>query len=119
MRISDWSSDVCSSDLVFELRDALLLRGGAPFLGGGDGVGACLLDLVAGQMRANAFAALAHRPQIGGARLGGADGVDIGGARLRRGGARAVNIGFQAGHELPLADGLSTIAIDGARKSVV
>src|SRR3546814_20421076 len=46
-------------------------------------------------------------------RLGGADGVDIGGARWRRGGARAVNIGVQAGHELPLADGISTIDIDG------
>src|SRR3546814_7076639 len=63
-----FGQDALGAD-VFELRDALLLRGGAPFLGGGDGVGACLLDLVAGQMRANAFAALAHRPQIGGARL--------------------------------------------------
>src|SRR3546814_11261136 len=42
MRISDWSSDVCSSDLLAELGytwQGIVLKGGYEVLGGDDGTG--------------------------------------------------------------------------------
>src|SRR3546814_20582052 len=45
MRISDWSSDVCSSDLQLELPDAPALLSGGPLLSGDQGSGTGLAQL--------------------------------------------------------------------------
>src|SRR3546814_5543975 len=46
MRISDWSSDVCSSDLAFKV-----ILGEAPFGPGGDGPGVIASRFAAGRQR--------------------------------------------------------------------
>src|SRR3546814_6376305 len=79
MRISDWSSDVCSSDL-FDQRGA---RAEGPFAPGGDDLDVRLQRIVA-ELEAHLVVALAGRP-VGdrvGAGLGGDLDLQIGRAHV-------------------------------------